>query len=339
MNRASIILSLLLLSVSLSAQDMSKVYDKVVNGVVVIETQESEIVGQNGRKRQMAVSGLGTGFLVDELHIMTAAHVVQTAESVSVRFHNNEVIPANVISNYKTADVSLLRLKWAPKKATVLKLGDSDKMKIGERVFVVGSPLGLSYSFSSGYISGKQKSRRAKNSLVRSEFFQTDAAINQGNSGGPMFNNEGEVIGIVSHILTQSGGFEGIGFAATSNIAQELLLDEGAMWTGIDGLWLSGNLARIFNLPQSSGVMVTKVALLSPLGLLGIRGGSYEAVIEGEEFLLGGDIILAFNGVRLSYDDESLTRLMNELSKAKKEGPLEIEVLRAGEIKVLKAAK
>ena len=336
MNRAKIIVILMLCSATILAQDLSKVYEKVVNGVVVIETTEKEIVSANGRRAQMSVGGLGTGFLIDNEHVMTAAHVVQTAESVSIRFHNDEVIPADVISDYKNADVALLKLKWAPKEATILKLGDSDQVKIGEQVFVVGSPLGLSYSFSSGYISGRQESRRTLNSLVRAEYLQTDASINQGNSGGPMFNMKGEVVGIVSHILTQSGGFEGIGFAATSNLAQDLLLNEQAMWTGVDGLWLSGDLARIFNLPQPSGMLVTKVVLLSPFGLMGVQGGKYKAVIEGEEMLVGGDIILSFNGVKLSFDEGSLNKLMEELSKTNKEN-MTLEVLRGGEIKVLKS--
>ncbi len=336
MNRAKIIFGLLLISVTVVAQDLSKVYEKVVNGVVVIETRENEIVAQNGRKMQVAVSGLGTGFLVEDNHIITAAHVVQTAESVSIRFHNNETIPADVVSNYKNADVALLKLKWAPKEATVLKLGDSDEMKVGERVFVVGSPLGLTYSFSSGFISGRDESRRMSNSLVKAEYFQTDAAINQGNSGGPMFNVKGEVIGIVSHILTQSGGFEGIGFAATSNIAQELLYNEHAMWTGVDGMVLTGELARIFNLPQPTGILVQKVVLLSPLGLLGVQGGKYEATIEGEELLLGGDIILSINGVKIATDDASLSKLANVLKSSEDKSPITVEVLRGGEIKILK---
>lgn len=339
MNRAKIILILLLCSATILAQDLSKVYEKVVNGVVVIETTEKEIVNTNGRRAQMSVGGLGTGFLIDNEHIMTAAHVVQTAESVSIRFHNNEVIPADVISNYKNADVSLLKLKWAPKEATILKLGDSDEVKIGEQVFVVGSPLGLSYSFSSGYISGRQESRRTSNSLVKAEYLQTDASINQGNSGGPMFNLKGEVVGIVSHILTQSGGFEGIGFAATSNIAKELLLDEQAMWTGIDGIWLTPEMAGLLNVPQSSGVLVTKVVLLSPLGLMGVRGGKYEVEIEGEKFLLGGDVILSFNGVKLAYDDGSINALMNELRTARSKGTTTMEVLRAGKVVTLTANK
>lgn len=339
MNRARIILLIMLCSASVLAQDLSKVYEKVVNGVVVIETTEKEMVSANGRRAQMSVGGLGTGFLIDDNHIMTAAHVVQTAETVSIRFHNNEVIPANVVSNYKNADVSLLKLKWAPRDPTVLRLGDSDEIKIGEQVFVVGSPLGLSYSFSSGYISGRQESRRTSNSLVKAEFLQTDASINQGNSGGPMFNLKGEVVGIVSHILTQSGGFEGIGFAATSNIAKELLLDEQAMWTGIDGVWLTPQLASLLNVPQSSGVLVSKVVLLSPLGLMGVRGGKYEATIEGEEILLGGDIILSFNGVKLAYDDSSITALMNELRNTSKSGASTMEVLRGGKVITLTANK
>ena len=337
MNRRLIVLFLLLTHLPIIGQDLSKIYQEVVDGVVMIETRENEIIAQNGQRMQVSVSGLGTGFLVEDNLIITAAHVVQTAESVSVRFHNNEAIPAEVISNYKNADVSLLRLKWAPKQAKILKLGDSDKMKVGDRVFIVGSPLGLSYSFSSGYISGREESRKMSNSLIKAEYFQTDAAINQGNSGGPMFNMKGEVIGIVSHILTQSGGFEGIGFAATSNVAKELLFNENAMWTGMDGVVLTGDLARIFNLPQPTGILVQKVVLLSPLGLLGVQGGKYKATIEGEEILLGGDIILSVNDVKIGTDEVSLTQLANILKTKEDKKTLRVKVLRAGEVKLLKS--
>ncbi len=326
----------LFLGLSLKAQDLSKLYEEVVNGVVVIETRESTLVGQGGQKVEVAVSGLGTGFLVGEDQVMTAAHVAQTAESITVKFKDGEEIPAKVVSSYKYADVALLKLTWPKKDGKILKLGDSDLMKIGEQVFVVGSPLGLTYSFSSGYLSGRQKSNKMSNALVSVEYLQTDAAINKGNSGGPMFNLKGEVVGIVSHILSQSGGFEGIGFATSSNIAGELLYEQSVIWTGIDGMILSGDLADIFNLPQPVGILVQKVVFLSPLGMLGVKGGKYEGTIEGEKVLLGGDVILSVNGVKLGLDEASLDALANVLKSQGDKTPLEVEVYRAGKVITLK---
>jgi len=112
------------------------------------------------------------------------------------------------------------------KNAVTVKLGDSDKAKVGSRVFVVGAPFGLEHSFSSGYVSVFKRNLQDKNPFTKYEYIQTDASINTGNSGGPMFNLQGEVIGIVSNILTKSGGFEGIGFATTSNLTKELLLEK-----------------------------------------------------------------------------------------------------------------
>jgi len=326
----------LLLAQGIMAQDLSKVYQNVVDGVVVIMTRENEVFRQSGRTQQMAVGGLGTGFMVDELHIMTAAHVVQTAETIVIKFHDGEEIPADVVSNYGVADVALLKLKWKSKNGKVLKLGDSDKMKVGEQIFIVGTPLGLSHSFSSGYISGRQMSSKRTSAIVKAEFLQTDAAINHGNSGGPMFNTKGEVVGIVSYILSESGGFEGIGFAATSNIAQDLLFDGHAMWTGISGNIVSGDLAKILNIPQPEGYLVEKVVLLSPIGLMGVKGGSFRVKIEDEELILGGDIILEINGVKISTNSQSLEQLGKVLS-SENQGNLELKVFREGKIVTLKA--
>ena len=152
--------------------------------------------------------------------------MVQVAEKVEVEFLDGEIIPAKVISAYGNADVALIELIWPRKNAVTLKLADSDQVKIGEQVFVVGAPYGLGHSLSSGYVSGIIKSKKDKNPFTNSEYIQTDAAINTGNSGGPMFNMNGEVIGVVSNILTESGGFQGIGFASSSNITKELLFEK-----------------------------------------------------------------------------------------------------------------
>ncbi|MEM6358649.1 MAG: trypsin-like peptidase domain-containing protein [Bacteroidota bacterium] len=324
------------LNSQLSAQDLSSLYEKVDPAVVVIFTEEKTLIN-NGRTTQTVASGgLGSGFLISDRQVISAAHVVQVAENVKVQFLDGEIIPAKVVSAYKKADLALLELVWPRKDAVTVALGDSDKVKVGNRVFVVGAPYGLSHSLSSGHVSGILKDDRYQNPFAKSEFIQTDAAINHGNSGGPMFNMKGEVVGIVSQILSESGGFDGIGFAATSNLAKNLLLDRNILWTGMDAVPLTGDLAKLFNLPQPAGLLVQKVVFLSSFGTLGLQGGNLEAIIGEEKFIVGGDIILSINGIRFDTSDETLIKIARNAENLKPADPFEIEVLRAGKVIVLK---
>ena len=174
-----------------------------------------------------------------------------------------------------------------------------------------------------------------KNPFTNSEYIQTDAAINTGNSGGPMFNMKGEVIGVVSNILTESGGFQGIGFASSSNITKELLFEKKIIWNGTDLLPLTGKMARIFNLPQESGLLVQRVVKTSPFGILGLEDGDVEMTLNGEKLIAGGDIILAINGVEFENSDESLLEISKVISRQDETVPLEIVVFRAGKIVTL----
>ncbi|UCE94306.1 MAG: trypsin-like peptidase domain-containing protein, partial [Flavobacteriaceae bacterium] len=249
---------------------------------------------------------------------------------VNVQFLDGEIIPAKVISAYATADVALLELIWPRKNAVTLKLADSDAVRVGESVFVVGAPYGLGHSLSSGYVSGIIRDKEDKNPFTNSEYIQTDAAINTGNSGGPMMNMKGEVIGVVSNILTQSGGFQGIGFASSSNITKELLFEKKIIWNGTDLIPLTGKVAQIFNLPQESGLLVQRVVKVSPFGVLGIQDGDVEMTLNGEKLIVGGDIILSINGVKFESTDESLLNIAKVMERKSDNASLEIVVFRAG---------
>jgi len=172
--------------------------------------------------------------------------------------------------------------------------------------------------------------------MSRAEFFQTDAAINQGNSGGPLFNMQGEVIGIVSHILSHSGGSEGLGFAVTSKVARQLL-EQKSFWSGLGGFMLSGDMAQVFNLPPPGvGLLVQRVAAGSPAERLGLKAGTTRASIGDEDLVVGGDIILAVLGISLSQPS-ALTVIRQKITDAQPNDPIDVTVLRGGKVITLTA--
>ncbi|MGH1478591.1 MAG: S1C family serine protease, partial [Geminicoccales bacterium] len=199
-----------------------------------------------------------------------------------------------------------------------------------EQIFVIGAPYGLRHTLTVGYVSARHAPATLTGSLVLGEFIQTDAAINRGNSGGPMFNMAGEVVGIVSHIFSRSGQFEGVGFAVSSRTVENLLLGQRSPWSGISFFGLSGNLAKVFNLPQDTGVMVQRVASRSPGEKLGLRPGFLPATIGGQELLLGGDIILLFDGIQVG-DPTTEKEIRGHLASLKAGDKVEVTVLRGGQ--------
>lgn len=339
MNKIIILLLVFFLSISnLIAQDISEIYEKVSPAVVAIFTEENTVITKDSNNSQTVTSGgLGSGFMVTNQLIVTAAHVVKAPKSLMVQFADGDAIPAKVISSYQKADIALIGLTRPKKNAVIVNFGDSDKMKIGQQVFVVGVPLGVGFSMSSGYVSGFRKETLGKNPFTNSEFIQTDAAINQGNSGGPMFNLNGEVVGIVSHITSKSGGSDGIGFASSSNLAAKLLLNNKMPWFGADLYSICGKEAKIFNLPQPCGLLVQRVVVSSIFGRMGIREGDTEVSIGDEKHIMGGDIILALNGLEYNTTDETLVKLANFANSLNKDSKFEITILREGKIMTLKS--
>ncbi len=311
----------------------SETYQKVNDAVVEVIANSKD---RSNPSFTLYEEGQGSGVVIsNDGLVLTAAHVVQTAEKIEIRFTSGKKVPAKIIRLSKGSDIALLKLTWIPDQLKVVTLGDSDKTQIGDKVSVIGAPYGLSHSLSVGHISRRHQELNKTTGFLRAEFFQTDAAINHGNSGGPMFNNKGEVIGIVSSILSESGGFEGIGFAATSNVTKSLVVDENSLYTGLDGYILDEDLAFLLNVPQKGGLLVQRVVPLSPADFAGLKGGILTTEFNDEEIRLGGDIVLSVNNIKLDSLDVLEEIVQTIRDKKHKNGYLKLEVLRGGKIEKL----
>jgi serine protease Do len=334
MQKIVLLISLFLLtSIKIIAQDLSEVYSKVNPAVVSIFVEENTVMTTSDlRSQTVSKNGLGSGFMISDNLVVTAAHVVRVPERIQIKFSDGEIIPGKVVSSYNAPDIALVKLFRPKLNAVTVKFGDSDKLKVGQQIFIVGSPYGLSASFSSGYVSSFRRNNLGKNPFTSTEFIQTDAAINQGNSGGPMFNLVGEVVGIVSHITTQSGGFDGIGYASSSNLASKLLIDNKMPWLGAELHLLTLKQAKLLNVPQEYGLLVQRVSSNSIFGRMGVKGGDSEVQLSGKNLIIGGDIILAFNDIKIELNDETLLKLSNVANNLGDEPKIKLKILRQGKI-------
>jgi len=337
------LLTLSTLSITTNAQQLRDAFRQVSQSVVIVRTKRVE-VAHSPDEPMSIVDGLGSGVLVsNDGRVLTAAHVVQTADVASVEFANGEEIVARVIGSDVQTDVALLQLKQMPKGIAPAPLGDSDKAEVGDQIFVIGAPYGISQTLSVGHLSGRHRLNSNNDSSMSVEFLQTDAAINSGNSGGPMFDMAGNVIGIVRSIMSHSGGSEGLAFATAANTAKRLLLDQKPFWSGIDGLVVTGSLARALNLPQAAGVLVQRVGDGSIGSRLGINQGTLRVTIQGTDILLGGDVILSVNNIAIIdprsaqsigslTSDENYERIYNTVAALKPGDPLVVTVFREGKV-------
>lgn len=281
---------------------LSRTFKRVDGAVVVVRTATYTGIGPE-QPRAIEV-GIGSGVLIGKrAQVLTAAHVVEAADEIVVEFRGGETAAARIVSADSAADVALLEVERVPRGIAGVTLGDSNRIEVGDEVFVVGTPFGISHTLTVGHVSARRHSSAESSFATSVELFQTDAAVNSGNSGGPMFNLAGEVVGIVSMIVSRSGGSEGLGFAITSNTARRSVIDEPSIWSGVHGLLLTDELARALNVPGETGLLVQHVAADSPAQRLGLRAGSLAATIGSETLLIGGDIVVAVEGIGLGAPD------------------------------------
>jgi S1-C subfamily serine protease len=311
-----------------AAQDWSALFHRASPSVVVIRAKGREVQTQG----VVRVGEVGSGVLVSaDGKVVTAAHVVHTMEEITAQFIGSGPVPARVVASEPAADLSLLQLDSVPPGAVPARIADSNLAQVGDDLFVIGAPYGLSYALSQGVVSARWEPNTVTREFPLAEFIQTNAAINTGNSGGPVFNMAGEVLGIVSHLISQSGGSQGLGFVVSSNSVKRLVLERRPVWHGMDGTPVSGTTAELLNVPPPGGLLVRDVVKGSLAERIGLRGGTRLATIEGQPLVVGGDVILSVQGAPVATDEER--RIAREaLARLRPGDGLRLTVLRAGRV-------
>ena len=285
---------------SLDEQNNIEVYRTVSPAVVNIT---STTIQYDFFFNVFPTQGSGSGFLVDDKgNIVTNYHVVSGARSVEVTLADQSRHAARLVGRDRLTDLAVIKID-APKRLPYVKLGSSDRLQVGQKVLAIGNPFGFEGTLTTGVISSLGRNIRDEQGRVLEDLIQTDAAVNPGNSGGPLLNSRGEVIGINTAIFGQTN--IGIGFAIPVNTVRNILADllqEGRVkpaYLGVIGPEISPAVAELLELPATQGLLVAQVTRGGPAATAGIQPGRRVVVIGNQEFVIGGDLIVELDGKQI----------------------------------------
>jgi S1-C subfamily serine protease len=257
------------------------------------------------------IEGAGSGFLIDTAgHILTNYHVVEGAQTIEVTLGDQSRYKAKLIGTDTRNDIALIQIDPKGRKITPLPLGDSRNLLVGQRVLAIGNPFGFQSTLTTGIVSSLGRTVQTGDTTFIDDAIQTDAAINRGNSGGPLMNSRGEVIGINSAIVSPSGTNAGIGFAIPINTAKRVadeLITQGRVSRavlGIEGRAIWPDLAEALSLPVQEGLLVEHVVTGGPAAKAGIRGGNRSVLAGLQELRIGGDVLIAINGKTVTNQND-----------------------------------
>jgi S1-C subfamily serine protease len=310
-------------------KSIGDIYEQEGRGVV--QVLSTSVVSDDPFFGAQESRSSGSGFVIDKAgRIVTNYHVVQDAETVQVSFSGEDNVDARVIGVDPSTDIAVLQIDAQARALVTLPLGDSDTARVGDAVVAIGNPFGLERSVTAGIVSALQREITAPNGFAIDEVIQTDAAINHGNSGGPLLNADGQVIGVNAQIESETGGNVGIGFAIPINTVKEVvsqIIEEGKVehaYMGIEMQTIDSDLTEHVRLPAESGVLVSRVVPGSPADEAGLQGGSRNVVVDGESYTLGGDIITEIDGEPV----ESAEEVRSVVNDKEPGDELEVEVRR-----------
>jgi S1-C subfamily serine protease len=323
-----------------TGKTISDIYASARRGVV--QVLATAVVTNDAFFGARESQALGSGFVIDKNgYVVTNYHVVEGASKVEVSFSGNDEMPATVVGTDPSTDIAVLRIKRAQGRSlTPLDLGNSSAVRVGDAVVAIGNPFGLERTVTAGIVSSLQRQIQAPNGFAIDEVIQTDAAINHGNSGGPLLNADGRVIGVNSQIESDSagGGNVGIGFAIPINTVKDVvaqLIEHGRAehaYLGITMSSITSDLADNVRLPVDHGVLIEHVRPNSPAAAAGLRAGNTQVVVDGVTYLVGGDVVTSADGQAMESADQ-----LRSVVTAKEPGDeLTLEIHREEETKEVK---
>jgi putative serine protease PepD len=281
-----------------------QIYRQTYQGVVEITVSTPQQTPTGNQEAQAQ----GSGFVIDsDGHIVTNDHVVENANSVSVRFWNGSTYDASVVGTDPSTDLAVIKVDAPSSVLHPVSLGDSSSVQVGDPVVAIGSPFGLEETVTSGIVSALHRQIEALNQFTINDTIQTDAAINHGNSGGPLFNAAGQVIGVNSQIAGQTGANVGIGFAIPSDTVRSIadtLISSGKVehaYLGVSVQEIPATVAHDLNLTE--GVETTDVKSGTPAQKAGLKGATGKKVVQGTQYATGGDVITAIDGQKVKTSE------------------------------------
>jgi S1-C subfamily serine protease len=291
---------------STSSLSVGQIYRRAYRGVVeitVTSTQGGSPFGGSQTQRAQ-----GSGFVYDTKgNVITNEHVVDGATSISVKFSNGATYKATVVGTDASTDLAVIHVDAPSSLLVPLTLGDSDKVAVGDGVVAIGSPFGLEETVTSGIVSALHRQIDAPNNFTIADSIQTDAAINHGNSGGPLLDLRGDVIGVNAQIESDSGGNDGVGFAIPSKTVKAVvsqLLANGKVehaFLGVSSVTIPSSVAADLNVP--AGAEITTVRSGTPAAKAGLHAAKGTRTVNGQAFPTGGDVITAVDGKKIATVD------------------------------------
>lgn len=312
------------------------VYEKVADGVVNVT---STAIQMDFFFNAVPTQGSGSGSIIETNgHILTNHHVVANAQKLEVTLADGSKWPAKLIGSDPDSDLAVIRIDAPKEKLKVIPMGDSKRLRIGQKVLAIGNPFGLERTLTTGIISSLGRTIRSDVGTLMEDIIQTDAAINPGNSGGPLLNSDGEIIGINSAIISPSGGSVGIGFAIPVNTAKRIvpeLILKGYVtypWIGATIQSLIPEIAKFLKLKVERGAMIIEVLRGGPADKAGLRGGNQRVQVGNIIVIVGGDIVVKVDQRDVKTNDE----LIHYIREKKPGDAIILKVLRGGNFEDVK---
>ena len=288
-----------------SALTPGQIYRQAYQGVVEITVSTPQQTPTGNQEAQAQ----GSGFVIDsDGHIVTNDHVVEKADSVSVRFWNGNTYDATVVGTDPSTDLAVIKVDAPSSILHPVSIGDSSNVQVGDPVVAIGSPFGLEETVTSGIVSALHRQIQALNQFTINDTIQTDAAINHGNSGGPLFNAAGQVIGVNSQIAGDTGANVGIGFSIPSDTVRSIagtLISSGKVehaYLGVSVQEIPASVAH--DLKLTEGVEITQVKPGTPAQKAGLKGATGKQMVQGTQYATGGDVITEIDGQKVKTAED-----------------------------------